>query len=462
MNRFAALCLLLCGLLTGCGNSGLPPTAIDPPVVAPPAPAGPNSNNGALPVPAQPLTLVSDVALSDRLHELTVMSPAMEREVPLRVLLPTDYDPKAATRYPVLYMMHGCCNGQRGYTTYTTNHPVVAITENLPIILVMPESGSGGLYSDWFNNGLGGTPRWESHHIQELLYFIEQNYAVRRDRNGRMLMGISMGGHGSFAYAAKYPHIFGSASAMSPVVDTNTLIARGVLDGGSATDSGPPGSVWGPRESEEIRWRGHNSWDLAENLSNTALWIRTGNGYTDGSPLPTDAFEFAVHEAATNMHNQLDRYGIAHSFVDYGQGTHSIPFWDEGIRILLPQQLALAQSIHPDPRPFTYLSIDPTFAAYGWEVSIQRDVLEFARLGEVSERGFTLSGSGKASVRTAAWFVPGKTYRVQVGDAVSTLSSDATGRLDITVDLGPSRSVQQFRPGSPEGFMKSVSVSIAP
>jgi len=427
-----------------------------------------SSSTTALPIerlplpenPASAVELVSDVLVRERLHELTVKSAAMERELPLRVLLPTGYDPASPTRYPVLYMMHGCCNGTNGYTTYTQNHPVEALTENLPIILVMPEGGAGGLYSDWYNNGLGGTPRWETFHIHELLHFIEQNYRVRRDRDGRMLMGISMGGHGSFAYASKYPHLFGSASAMSPVVDTNTLIARGVLDGGSALDSGPPGSVWGPRESEEIRWRGHNSWDLAENLSNTALWIRTGNGYTAGRPVPTDSFEYAVHEAATNMHNQLDRYGIPHSFVDYGQGTHTAPFWSAGIAILLPQQLALAQQPKPLPRRFTYLSIDTVFSVYDWQVRIERTVLEFARLGEVSEAGFSLAGSGQAMVRTAGWYQPGRDYRVITDGQATTLRSDVEGRLEIPVNLGPSRTIQQYRPGSEAGFLRTVAIQI--
>lgn len=456
--------MAFCLGLVACGNSGVPlaDSGIGNPPATPVAPPTTSTEDSPLPAPEAPLTLVSDTPLTARLHELVVMSPAMEREVPLRVLLPTNYDAQSSARYPVLYMMHGCCNGARGYATYIDNHPVEEITADLPIILVMPEGGAGGLYSDWYNNGLGGTPRWETHHIKELLHFIEQRYAVRRDRDGRMLLGISMGGHGSFAYASKYPQLFGSASAMSPVVDTNTLIARGVLDGGSASDSGPPGSVWGPRESEEVRWRGHNSWDLAENLSNTALWIRTGNGYTDGNPAPTDAFEFAVHEAATNMHQQLDRFGIPHSFVDYGQGTHSIPFWDEGLRILIPQQLALAQQRRSTPRRFTYLSIDQVFSVYGWQVSIERSVIEFARLGEVSEAGFTLAGSGQASVRTAAWYVPGKSYRVQVGEAGQMLIADPQGRLEIAVDLGPSRTIQQFRPNSPAGYLRSVAVSITP
>lgn len=422
---------------------------------------GSAADTDAVSVSENQLELLSEVALSDRLRELTVRSPALEGETKLRLLLPTNYDPKSATRYPVLYLLHGCCNPFGGYSNWSNNTDIEAFTENLSVLIVMPEGGKAGNYSDWYNNGLGGPPRWETYHTHELLSWIEQNYAVRRDRMGRMLMGMSMGGFGSFHYAAKYPQSFGSASAFSPAIDTNVTAYQPVGEAGPGLDESPPTSVWGPRASEEIRWRGQNPWDLAENLGTTALFIRTGNGTKPGDPAPSDSFEIVVHEMAVNVHNELDRLGIDHTFVDYGEGTHNITYWQEGLHVNLPLQLALAQQPEPDPRGFSFRSIDASFTVYGWGVSIQRDVLEFARLGEVSEQGFTLSGSGIATVKTAGWFAPGKAYRVQVGEAVSMLNSDAAGRLEILVDLGPSRSIQQYRPGSPAGYLRTVSVNIS-
>src|SRR6185369_12017855 len=39
------------------------------------------------------------------------------------------------------------------------------ITAGLNAIVVMPEGGNGGWYTDWLNGGAGGPPEWETFHI---------------------------------------------------------------------------------------------------------------------------------------------------------------------------------------------------------------------------------------------------------------------------------------------------------
>lgn len=452
MNRFGmAWALLLSLLLVGCGGGTEQKGGIEP---------GRAQGSGAVQMPAAPLVFLNEVALSERLREITVKSPALNKETKLRLLLPKNYNGSNTERYPVLYLLHGCCNNKAGYSNWTTTTDVEAFTENLPVLIVMPDGGDGGFYSDWYNNGLGGAPRWETYHIGELMPWIEQRYQVRRERQGRMLMGLSMGGHGSFAYAAKYPHLFASAAAFSPALDTNTAAGQTIIDASSNLDAGPVGSIWGLRSLEEIRWRGHNPWDLAENLGSTELFIRTGDGRRPGSPVATDALEIGVHEMANNMHNELKRLKIVHSFVDYGEGTHTAEYWQEGLHITLPQQLAIANRNTTEPQQFSFRSIDPKFTVFGWEVSIERKVLEFARLGDASSSGFVLSGSGVAAVKTPPLFEPNTSYRVFFDDLPKVTKADPDGRLQLTVDLGPSRTIQQYRPGSESGYLRSVKVRI--
>lgn len=408
------------------------------------------------------LELRDDTALSERLHELTVYSPALARETKLRLLLPAGYA-NSMRDYPVLYLLHGCCDGMDvGYAAWTNNTDVEAFTQALPLLVVMPDSGTAGSYSDWYNAGAGGPPRWETYHIRELLPWIERHYRVRRDRAGRLLAGLSAGGRGAFAYAARYPHLFASAAAYSGALDSNTVRGQAVGETFSGLDGGAPASIWGPRVTEEVRWRGHNPWDLAENLGNTLLFIRVGNGYVNGAPAPSFATEDTVHEMSVNMHAELTRLDIAHSYEDYGEGSHSWPYWQEGLHLTLPQQLAHANGAVPEPRRFSYRSIDAEFSVFDWDVSMQRDVIEFVRLGDVSVEGFTLSGSGMANVTTAPWYQARQTYRVGVGTQVQAIAADAEGRLTMTVDLGPSRRIQQYRAGSEEGDLMTVQVSIAP
>lgn len=411
---------------------------------------------------AQSLTLVlmGSQRLSDRLYELRLFSPAMEAEMPVRVLLPQRYDASKARGYPVFYLLHGCCSEGRGYASWTDDGDLEAFTANMDAIFVMPEGGNGGLYADWYNGGAGGPPRWETFHIRELLPWIEQNYRVRRDRTGRALLGISMGGHGAFAYAARYPHYFGSAASLSGSLDSNTFLGSRLLDVGALLDGGEQDDIWGPRLTEEVRWRGHNPFDLAENLAGIALFIRSGNGRTEGSPLLLDIAEAAVHEMAVNVHDELERLDIPHRFDDYGFGTHTPEFWSEGVHLLIPQQLVLAQ-IAPTPvRQFSYRSIEPTFSVFGWTVSAQRDVVEFLRLGDASEAGFTLSGSGLVMIATAPWFARSAAHQALIDGRSVAVQSDTEGRLHFSIDLGPSRSIQEFRFGSPPGYLRTVRVEI--
>jgi hypothetical protein len=73
-------------------------------------------------------------------------------------------------------------------------------------------------------------------------------------------------------------------------------------------------------------------------------------------------------------------------------------------------------------------------------------------LADAGRRGFTLSGSGSATVTTAPLFAPGHAYRVvghtQRGIVQGTQTANARGRLRIAVRLGPGNAVQQFTPAA--------------
>src|SRR4051812_11115482 len=95
---------------------------------------------------AQALEVVRADALSARLTDYTLRTPSMPADVHVRVLRPTGYDP--ARRYPVLYLLNGCCEDWRSWTDLGGAE---AITAGLPLIVVMPEGGYDGNYTDWFN-----------------------------------------------------------------------------------------------------------------------------------------------------------------------------------------------------------------------------------------------------------------------------------------------------------------------
>jgi S-formylglutathione hydrolase FrmB len=286
-----------------------------------------------------PLILVSTQHLSPRLEELRVSSPALARGTSVRVLVPDGFDPQV-DHLPVLYLLHGGFGSERDWTDAGDAE---AATAGLPLIVVMPAGGIGGWYSDWQSTPREGPQRWETYHLNELRPFIEQRYATRTDRDGRAVVGLSMGGFGAMHYAARHPDLFGFAASFSGAVDILHPGISGVITISPLAHQGLPGQVFGNRGAAEAKWHAHNPVDLASRLRTVDVQIRTGNGRPGGphggAPDPQ---EYGVWQASTTLHERLNALGIAHVFEDRGPGAHNFDYWRDDLRSTLPGVMATA------------------------------------------------------------------------------------------------------------------------
>jgi S-formylglutathione hydrolase FrmB len=404
------------------------------------------------PAPAAGPRLLETERLSPRLQELTFRTSALAAPTKVRILLPANYDSMGEHHYPVLYLLHGASGDRTSWTT-TGQGDAEALTANLPLIVVMPDGGRGGFYTNWFNNGAGGRPRWEDWHIKQLIPWVDSHYRTLAVRRERAIAGLSMGGFGTFSYASRHPDLFTAALSLSGAVDPLTPPGLGppVIDAISGSDGGPPGSLWGPLATQEVRWRAHNPYDLAENLRGLELWMRTGNGQP-GGPFGggnnIDVTEAGVFIMATEVHKRLLDLHIPHGFDDYGPGHHLWAYWNRGLKQTLP---AIMKRFHRGSKPparITFKAAEPSYSAYGWSVKVKRPALEFSRLSNAGKRGFTLSGSGSATVTTPARYKPRAAYTVRVRGKERVARTDRRGRLRISVPLGPGNSTQQYTPGA--------------
>ncbi|KUI30304.1 hypothetical protein AU195_00890 [Mycobacterium sp. IS-1496] len=127
----------------------------------------------------------------------------------VNVLLPDDYRTSGRT-YPVLYLFHGGAADFRQFDFLGIRQ----LTAGRPIIVVMPDGGQAGWYSNPVTSFVG--PRnWETFHIAQLLPWIAANFRTYADYDGRAVCGFSMGGFGALKYAAKYFGHFASVSSHS-------------------------------------------------------------------------------------------------------------------------------------------------------------------------------------------------------------------------------------------------------
>ena len=161
-----------------------------------------------------------------------------------------------------------------------------------------------------------------------------------------------------------------------------------------------------------------------------------------------DPIESGVHEASFNSHNRLNELGIGHVFDDYGPGGHNWYYWQRGLRQLVPALKVLWGDPPAPPLTVGYRSIDPAYRVFGWRVQIDRPALEFSELTRARRKGFVLSGSGTARVRTPPRYRPKRLATVTVNGIARKLRVGSRCRLTVPIDLGPGNPQQQYRLGS--------------
>ncbi len=414
--------------------------------VAPPAAAEMPAHSG--------VTCIGDTQLSPRLNEITLTTDALithkgfllganpTGQTKVRVLLPAGYDPKGARRYPVLYLFHGGGENQTAWTSPADKGKAEELTVGLPLIVVMPDGGVAGAYSDWYDGGPAGSPKWQTYHLEQLIPWIDAHYRTIANRNGRATAGLSMGG-GGLRYAEQRPDLIGATASFSGDID--------ILQPASDWHKmGAPISrmIWGDLKTQEVRWRGANGVDRAKNLVNTDVAIFTGD-----TRQPEGTY---IIQGAKAVHEALDGFGIANRFTLYSGMTHSWPTWNRALAAWLPSLMAHfrgAESASPVPPSFTYSTISSSYSLYGWQVAMNRKALEFSTLEVVNPRQFILIGSGSATVRSSAIGRANARYRVTLTDPqkpaaarTMTLRADRSGRLSVPIDLGRANAFQQYSP----------------
>jgi len=162
------------------------------------------------------LTVVSQQTIDTRLFTVRLNSGALAGSTNVRILLPANYSAQSATRYPVLYLLHGTSGSA---ADWTTSGNAETVTAGLPVIIVMPDiglNGSGGGYcTNWHN----GAYQWETYHIEQLLPWIDANLRTIPVRAKRAIAGLSQGGFCSTSYGARHPDLFGTVLSFSGAVD---------------------------------------------------------------------------------------------------------------------------------------------------------------------------------------------------------------------------------------------------
>jgi diacylglycerol O-acyltransferase / trehalose O-mycolyltransferase len=245
--------------------------------------------------------------------------------VSVRLLTPTGWSKDGGQRWPVLYLLHGCCDTYDSWTRETGVEDLAALRD---VLVVMPEGGDVGFYSDWLDG-----PGWETFHLRELRELLERDYGAGTPR---AIAGLSMGGLGAMGYAARHPGMFDAAASFSGVLHplANADVYYRLV--GDYTD---PDDLWGDPEQDRRAWERHDPTELAGRLRGLRLFVSSGDGRPGPFEEPgadRDPIERDVNAESRAFVTRLRRLGIPVRTDFYGPGNHDWPYWERELERALP------------------------------------------------------------------------------------------------------------------------------
>lgn len=206
-------------------------------------------------------------------------------------------------RLPVLYLLHGYSGN---YADWIKKVPAIQqYADQYGILIVCPDGNYGSWY---FDSPEDSSWRYETYVSKELVSYIDQHYNTIRDRSGRAITGLSMGGHGALFLSFRHQDIYGAAGSMSGGVDIRPF-----------PDSWDIAKRLGTESAHRERWEANSVINLTGLLKPGALSLIMDCGSED--------FFYGVNEA---LHEKLLAEKIPHDFISR-PGIHDWNYWGGAI-----------------------------------------------------------------------------------------------------------------------------------
>jgi len=238
---------------------------------------------------------------SENILTITHHSNSLNAEKTFKVYFPPEAKP--GERFPVLFILHGAYGSCEDWIAKTN---VEDLADNYRFILVFPDGSPFGWYVD---SPIEKEMQYETYVAKELVELVDTLFPTVGKREGRGIMGLSMGGHGALLLAAKHAGIFCSASSLS-----------GILKISNHADKWHIAGRLGPLSENLESWKANSVWDQAERFRDANIKILFDCGEEDTKT-------GAIGDNR-EMHQRLVELGIPHLWREM-PGTHSWKYWSE-------------------------------------------------------------------------------------------------------------------------------------
>ncbi len=238
-------------------------------------------------------------------------SAILGKKTTMRIILPEVGKPPFAT----LYLLHGLSDDS---STWTRNTRLENYVRELPLIVVMPD-GYRGFYTDHVEG-----PAFAKHIGEEVPAFVERHFHAKKNRAGRAIGGLSMGGYGALRLGLGYADRFCSVHSHSGAV------GWGQSEGASELTAAAKRRGWTPEFTEEIRRIfGNNPLGTSHDLS----WLARRAKKAGNLPklrLDCGTGDFLLQDNR-DFDRELTQAKIPHDYVEF-DGEHNWDYWDLHIR----------------------------------------------------------------------------------------------------------------------------------
>ncbi|MDR2223160.1 MAG: esterase family protein [Flavobacteriaceae bacterium] len=141
-----------------------------------------------------------------------VYSLSMKKELPIVIVHP---DKGNSQTFNTIYVLHGFSgNAER---TLLSDFPNVAtLADQTQTIFVLVD----GNYSSWYvDSPLKKDSQYQTFIGKELVEYIDSNFATKKDKEHRGIIGWSMGGYGAINIGVTYHTVFGAVGSVCGALD---------------------------------------------------------------------------------------------------------------------------------------------------------------------------------------------------------------------------------------------------
>ncbi len=246
---------------------------------------------------------------------LAIHSLAMNKTLKAVVITPQGYQ-HSQKNYPVVYLLHGGSGNYKNWTELTPDKSLVARMSDLfDVIIVMPDGGPSSYY---FDSPLLKESQYETFISKEVREKVDKEYRSIKTREGRVITGLSMGGHGAVYIATKHPDLYCAAGSMSGVMNINPSTWKVPADFAKIRIENFKKMI-GEREESGPFYPGFNLITMTEQIKAANLHLIFDCGVDD----------FLI-EPNREMHKLLMANGTPHDYTER-PGKHDWPYWENAL-----------------------------------------------------------------------------------------------------------------------------------